>query len=63
VTETLGEQHVLTQVGLERLRLRERVVDRGVDEPGSDGVEADPAADRSRAIGSVMPTTPPLEAE
>ena len=51
------------QRGLERLTFGALAVDRGVDEPGSDGVH--PHADRGQVAGDrrVIPTTPPLEAE
>jgi hypothetical protein len=43
--------------------LRQRCHHRRLEDAGAIVITRIPFADRSRAIGSVMPTMPPLEAE
>lgn len=61
--EPVREQHRLAELGLEGLRCLALPVDRGVDQTGATVFTRIPTADRSRATGRVIPTTPPLDDE
>ena len=63
--QPLGEQHSLSQAGLELLALLTGAVDRRVVmSPGAMVLTLTPRGTRGRELwAGVMPTTPPLEAE